>query len=229
MDWRNTLLAPIGVLIDNSMVASAGRTTQRYLHKVNAASRSADLDQALGPLLDSIDHVDQIFANFATIGSSGKSFWNRNNFAKYVEARLPGIQTMNACVLVLWRISLSSAFYPFSPPIAAHIKVSSSGESEIDLQAYKRAFALLIMRGFELFGAKQDGRPLSRKPKIETSYINKVPRLTRIIFRCLNSPLPEPAHPSLRLCRSSSSCKMSNIPSLSRRPSRMIHTHMGHL
>lgn len=192
MDWRNTLLAPIGVLIGNSKVASAERTTQRYLHKVNAASILADLAKALGPLLDSIDHVDQVFAKFATIGSSGKIFWNRNNFAKYVEARLPGDQTMSACVLWLWRIFLSSASYPFSPPITAHTRVSRFGEPEIDLQAFRRAFALLMMRGFELFGAKQDGRPLSRKAKIETSYIDKVPRLTRIISRCLNSPLPEP-------------------------------------
>ena len=49
------------------------------------------------------------------------------------------------------------------------------------------------MRGFELFGAKQDGRSLSRKEKIETSYTDKVPRLTRIIYRCLSSPLPESA------------------------------------
>ena len=192
MDWRNILLAPLGVLIRRSKVASAERTTQRYLHNLNAASCLVDLHKALGPLLDSVDHVDQVFAEFAT-DSTGKSFWNRSNFATYVEARLPGNQTMSTCVLLLWRIFLSSASYPFSQPITAHIQVSSPGEPEIDLQAFRRAFALLVLRGVELLGAKQDGRPLSRKTRIETSYTDKVPRLTRIIFRCLSSPLPEPA------------------------------------
>ena len=188
-DWRSILLAPIGVLIGRSKVAFAERTTQRYLHNVNAASCSAGLDKALDPLVDSIDHVDKVFAKFATVDSSGKSFWNRSKFATYVEARLSGNQTMSACVLLLLRIFLSSASYPFSPPITAHNQVCCSGDQEIDLQAFRRAFALLPMRGFELFGAKQDGRPLSRKAKIETSYTDKVPRLTRIIFRCLSLAL----------------------------------------
>jgi hypothetical protein len=53
------------------------------------------------------------------------------------------------------------------------------------VKAFKRAFALLVLRGFELFGAKQNGRPLSRN--IETSYTDKVPRLSRVIFRCLSA------------------------------------------
>ena len=68
---------------------------------------------------------------------------------------------------------------------------------ELDLEAFIRASALLVNRSFELFGAKQDGRPLSRKTKIETSYTDKVPRLNRIIFRCLSFPLPESASLSL--------------------------------
>ena len=187
------LLAPVGVLIGRSKVAFAERTTQRYLHNVNAASCSADLDKALDPLLGSIDHVDKVFAKFATVDSSGKSFWNRSNVATYVEARQPDNHTMSASVFLLWRVLLSSASYPFLPPIAAHTQVSSLGEPRIDLEAFRRAFALLVMRGFELFGAKQNGYPLSRKVKIETSYTDKVPRLTRIIFRCLSSPLPERA------------------------------------
>ena len=193
MDWRNILLAPVGVLIGHSQVASAEQTTQQYLHNVNAASCSVDLHKALGPLLHSVDHVDQVFAKFATIDSSGKSFWNRSNFATYVEARLPGNQTMSACVPLLWHIFLSGASYPFSVPITTHTQVCRLGEREIDLQSFRRAFALLVLHGFELFGAKQDGRPLSRKAKIETRYSDKVPRLTRIIFRSLNFPPPKQA------------------------------------
>ena len=189
MDWRETFLAPLGVLVGRSKVVSAERTTQQYLQNVNSASCLVDLNKALGPLLDGVDHVDQIFAKFATTDSSGKSFWNRSNFAKFIDARLPGNQKVTACVPLLWRIFCFSAFYPFSAPTTPSVQVSRLGEPEIDLEAFRRAFALLVMRGFELFGAKQDGRPLSRKRKIETSYADKVPRLTRIIYRCLSVPL----------------------------------------
>lgn len=197
MDWRETLLAPLGVLVGRSKVVSAKRTTQQYLQNVNSASCLVDLNKALGPLLDGVDHVDQVFAKFATTDSSGKSFWNRGNFAKFIDARLPGNQIVTACVPLLWRIFCFSAFYPFSAPTTASIQVSGLGEPEIDLKAFRRAFALLVMRGFELLGAKQDGRPLSsRKRKIETAYTDKVPRLTRIIYRCLSVPLPGPARQS---------------------------------
>lgn len=189
MDWRETFLAPLGVLVGRSKVVSAERTTQQYLQNVNSASCLVDLNKALGPLLDGVDHVDQIFAKFATTDSSGKSFWNRSNFAKFIDARLPSNEIVTTCVPLLWRIFCFSAFYPFSAPTTPSIQVSRLGGPEIDLEAFRRAFALLVMRGFELFGAKQDGRPLSRKRKIETSYIDKVPRLTRIIYRCLSVPL----------------------------------------
>jgi hypothetical protein len=71
------------------------------------------------------------------------------------------------------------------------VPTTASGDAEIDLEAFRRAFALLVMRGFELFGAKQDGLPLSRK--VEMSYPEKVPRLSRIIFRCLSQSSPESA------------------------------------
>jgi len=96
---------------------------------------------------------------------------------------------VTACVSLLWRIFCSCAYYPFSALTAAHNRVPKSGEPEIDLEAFRRAFALLVLRGLELFGAKQNGRPFSRN--FETSYTNKVPRLTRVIFRCLSVPSPE--------------------------------------
>ena len=193
MDWRQILLTPVGVLVSRSKVAFAERTTQQYLQSVNSASCLVDLNKALAPLLGGVDHVDQVFAYFATTNNSGKSFWNRSNFAKYIEARLPGNETVTACVPLLWRIIFSAASYPFPAPTTARTQVSRFGESEIDLEAFRRAFALLVMHGFELFGAKQDGRSLSRKRKIETSYIDKVPRLSRIIFGCLSFPLPDSA------------------------------------
>ena len=188
MDWRETLLAPLGVLFGLRTVASAERTTQQYLQNVNSASCLVDLYEALGPLLDGVDHVDQVFEKFATTDSSGKGFWNRSSFAKFIDVRLPGNRSVTACVPLLWRILCFSAFYPFSAPATASIQDSKLREPEIDLEAFRRAFALLVLRGFELVGAKQDGRPVSRKANIETSYTDKVPRLTRIIYRCLSVP-----------------------------------------
>ena len=193
MDWRNTLLAPVGVLLGRSKVASAERTTQRYLQEVNAASCLVDLHRTLAPLLHGVDQVDRVFAKFATTDSSGERFWNRDNFAKYVNAGLPGNYIVAACIPLLWHIFLFSAFYPFSVPTTARIQASGFVEPTVDLEAFSRAFTLLVTRGFELFGAKQDGRPLSRKEKIETSYSDKVPRLTRIISRSLHFPPPKQA------------------------------------
>lgn len=142
---------------------------------VDSTSYLADLNKALGPLFDGIDRINEILTKFAITDFNSKSFWNRSSFAKYIGASLPG----------------SQASFPFSAPTTAHNQVPESAEKEIDLEAFKRAFVLLVMRGFELFGAKQDGRPLSRAT--QKSYIDKVPRLTRIIVRCLSVPSPEPA------------------------------------
>ena len=109
MDWRETLLAPLRVLVGRSKVTSAERTTQRYLQNVNSASCLVDLNKALGPLLDGVDHIDQVFAKFATTDCNRKNVWNRSNFAKYIEARLPGNETVTACVPLLWRIFFSAA------------------------------------------------------------------------------------------------------------------------
>ena len=192
MNWRETFSTPVAFLIGRTKVASAERTTQRYLQNITSASCLVDLSTALGPLLDGADGVDTVFTKFATTDSRGKLYWNRSNFVKYIDARVPGNQTVTACLPLLWHIFISSASYPFSAPIAAHIQVSELGEPEIDLAAFRRAFALLVLRGYELLGAKQDGRSLSRQRKIEKSYTDKVPRLARIIFRCLSFPLPEP-------------------------------------
>lgn len=55
---------------------------------------------------------------------------------------------------------------------------------------------MLVLRGFELFGARQDGDHLSFKwSNFEKHYTDKVPRLSRVIFRCLSVPSAEPAVP----------------------------------
>ena len=77
-----------------------------------------------------------------------------------------------------------AAYFPFLASTFTSDHLLELGETEIELDAFRRAFALLVLRGFELFGAKSDGSPLSRDI-IETSYADKTPRLTRIIFGAL--------------------------------------------
>lgn len=73
MDWSDILwapvIAPIAIIVGISRmrVASAERPTQRYLQNLDSASCLSDLGQALSPLLDGVDHVDQVFAKFATL------------------------------------------------------------------------------------------------------------------------------------------------------------------
>jgi hypothetical protein len=109
MDW---LLAPVGVLF-RSRVAIAERKTREYLHNVNSTSCLVDLGKALKPLLGGVDHVDKVFAKFSATNSNGKRFWDRDHFARYIDARLPGDHAMIACILLLWRIFVSSACYHF--------------------------------------------------------------------------------------------------------------------
>jgi hypothetical protein len=187
MAWRDRLLTP---LIGHSK-ASAERATRRYLEDLNSASCLNLLDKALGQLLDGIDDVEKIFLNYATTNSSGKRVWNRGSFARYINARLPENPAVTTCVPLLWRIFSTGAYFPFSAPTTVPDQVSGqSNEPEVDLKALRRAFAFLVLRGYELFGAKSDGRPFSTGT--EKCYTDKVPRLTRIIFNSLSTPSPQP-------------------------------------
>ncbi len=85
MDWRARLLAPVSVLLGRSKVAE--RTTQRYPQDVNSASCIVDRNKALVPLIDDVDHINEVFARFVTTDSRGKRLWNESDLAKYLDAR----------------------------------------------------------------------------------------------------------------------------------------------
>jgi hypothetical protein len=176
MAWRDRLLTP---LIGHSK-ASAERATRRYLEDINSASCLNHLDKALDQLLDGIEDVEKIFSNYATTDPSGKRVWNRDSFARYINARLPENPAVTTCVPLLWCTFSTGAYFPFS---------ARSNEPEIDVKAFRRAFAFIVSRGYELLGAKSDGRPFSTNT--EKSYTDKVPRLTRIVFRSLSTPWPQ--------------------------------------
>ncbi|KAL8817921.1 MAG: hypothetical protein Q9191_008054, partial [Dirinaria sp. TL-2023a] len=156
-------------------------TTQQYLRDVDIDSCLNDLHHALEQLLDGTNHVNEVFAQFATPANRGEGIWRESNFAKYIGAKLPDNEIIAAHVSLLWPIFLHCAYFPFSGILE---------KPEIGLEAFRRAFALLVLRGFDLLGAKQDGSPWSPQSNIEIKYSDKVPRLTRIVFECLNIHSP---------------------------------------
>ncbi|KAJ5213949.1 hypothetical protein N7449_001118 [Penicillium cf. viridicatum] len=176
MAWRDRLL----ILLFGHSKASAEQATRRYLEDINSASCLNHLDKALDQLLDGIKDVEKIFSNYATTNPSGKRVWNRDSFARYINARLPENPAVTTCVPLLWCIFSIGAYFPFSAP---------SNEPEIDVKAFRRAFAFIVSRGYELLGAYSNGQPFSIIT--EKFYLDKVPRLTRIIFRSLSTPWPQ--------------------------------------
>ncbi|KGO67138.1 hypothetical protein PITC_020440 [Penicillium italicum] len=176
MAWRDRL----HISLFGHSKASAERATRQYLEDINSASCLNHLDKALGQLLDGIKDVEKIFSNYATTNPSGKRVWNRDSFARYINARLPENPAVTTCVPLLWRIFSIGAYFPFSAP---------SNEPEIDAKAFRRGFAFIVSRGYELLGANSNGQPFSTVT--EKHYIDKVPRLTRIIFRSLSTPWPQ--------------------------------------
>lgn len=176
MAWRDRLV----ILLFGHSKASAERATRRYLEDINSASCLNHLDKALDQLLDGIKDVEKIFSNYATTNPSGKRVWNRDSFARYINARLPENPAVTTCVPLLWCIFSIGAYFPFSAP---------SNEPEIDVKAFRRAFAFIVSRGYELLGANSNGQPFSTIT--EKFYIDKVPRLTRIVFRSLSTPWPQ--------------------------------------
>ena len=171
--WRDHRL--ITLLIGHSK-ESAERVTRRYLEDTNSASCLHRLDKSLAQLLDGIKDVDKIFSEYSTANPSGKRVWNRDSFASYITARLPENLAITTCIPLLWCTFSTGAYFPF---------LARSNEPEIDIKAFRRAFAFIISRGYELLGAMSNGRPLPKM--LESFYIDKMPRLTRIIFRSLST------------------------------------------
>lgn len=139
--WRER----ISVFLIGHNKTSAERVTRRYLEDLNPASCIKYLDQALRQLLHGIKDFEKVFSKYATISSSGKRVWDRNSWARYINAEIPAVAIG---IPLLWYTFTVGAYFPLSPP---------SNEPEIDLKAFRRAFAFLVSRGYEILGAKSNG------------------------------------------------------------------------
>ncbi|KAJ5966675.1 hypothetical protein N7501_002923 [Penicillium viridicatum] len=141
--------------------ASAERATRRYLEDINSASCLIHLDKALGQLLDGVKDAEKTFSNYATTDPSGKLMWNRDSFARYIDARLPENPTVAICVPLLWCTFSIGAF------LGTVKRTRNRYQSEPSQMA-------------GLFPQSQKGfTPI------------KVPRLARIVFRSLSTPWPQ--------------------------------------
>jgi hypothetical protein len=104
----------------------------------------------------------------------------QKQLARCINTRLPENPAVTTCIPLLWRTFSIGAYFPFSAP---------SKEPEIDFKAFRRAFALIVLRGYEPLGAKSNGVPFLTST--ENFYTDKVPRLARIIFRSLSTSWPQ--------------------------------------
>lgn len=187
--WSKWLLNPIGNwLIDRATSRNEQklRKTRQYLNEINPDSCLVLLNKILRHLLHGTNDVDCIFKSNATTDRSGKRLWNRDNFAVYLQSKLPGNAAVSASTPILWCAFCTAAAFPFS---------LQSNNPEIDINDFGRAFVFIVTRGYELLGARSDGSTSDWKDSRE-SYADKVPRLARIIFRSLSVPGVHSAPPS---------------------------------
>ncbi|PYI25554.1 hypothetical protein BP00DRAFT_431133 [Aspergillus indologenus CBS 114.80] len=96
--------------------ASAERAMRRYLEDLDSASCLDHLNKALDRLLDGIKDVEKTFLNYAATDLRGKRLWNRDSFARYINARLPESPAVADCVPLLWCTFSTGAYCPFSAP-----------------------------------------------------------------------------------------------------------------
>jgi hypothetical protein len=187
--WSKRLLDPIGDWLTDRAISrnEAGRRkTRQYLDEINPDSCLILLDKILRQLLDGTKDVDSIFKSNAMTDRSGKRVWNRDNFARFLQARLNVNAAVTASIPILWRAFCTAASFPFS---------LQSNDPEIDINDFRRAFAFVVTRGYELLGAMSDGSTSDWKDG-RKSYAEKAPRLARIIFRSLSVPRLQSGTPS---------------------------------
>lgn len=161
----------------------ADKNEQKTLDYLQSSTRSSclkALDAALAQLLKGVKHVNRVFSQHATVDSSGKLVWQRSSFIRHIGQRLPPDITTHASLL--WHMFLTAAYYPFVPE-----PIDCDDDATLDLTAFRRAFAFLVLNGWDLYGLKQDGSYIKNcGERVQPIRLSpKVPRLARIIFRCL--------------------------------------------
>lgn len=149
--WSKQLFDPISDWLTDrarSRNQANRRTTRQHLDNISPESCMILLDRVLRQTPDETKEVDRIFKSNATTYRSGKYAWGSVIFARFLQTGPTGNAAVTNFILILWRALCTAAFCPFS---------LQSGDPNIDLNAFRRAFVLLVTRGDELLGAMSDG------------------------------------------------------------------------
>ena len=139
--WSRRLLDPIGNWLTNRAISCNEnnlRKTRQYLNEIDPDSCLILLTKVLRQLLDGTKDVESIFKSNATTDRSGKCGWERDNFAGFLQSRLPGNEAVTASVPILWCVFCTAAAFPFS---------LQSNNPEVDIDDFRRAFLFVVTRG----------------------------------------------------------------------------------
>lgn len=181
MSWiLNVITWPLAYYLDTRHRRGEAKLIH-WLENVDASGVLSDLDSALEPLLkDTIEHVDRTFRAHAE-HENGRVFWTVNSLRRLLGPH----PLLRERVALLWSVFSYAAHYPFKPPG----KLESEGRIRIELAAFRRAFAFLVLHGWDLVGER--GNDMSFEgyydQKPERDAHDKAPRIARIINSSLAS------------------------------------------
>lgn len=173
MAWLGYLLAPFVALPIHIKQSHAERTTHEYLQTLDSERLLSALSSALEYTLPRDRYVDQVFDKFAT---GTPSVWNQDCFERFLHAQYGMTDIISDTAPLLWHCIASAGGFPL--PVVY----------SLDKAAFSRAFNLLVLQGFQLFGARRDG--LERGFYMNDRYASVLPRAARIIYTCLTRSSP---------------------------------------
>ncbi|KAH4350607.1 hypothetical protein HBH98_051150 [Parastagonospora nodorum] len=172
--WSRRLLDPIGNWLTNRAISCNEnnlRKTRQYLNEIDPDSCLILLTKVLRQLLDGTKDVEIILKSNATTDRSGKCGWERDNFAGFLQSRLPGNEAVTASVPILWSDGSTSdwkdsreSYAEKVPQLPRIIFRSSSIPWEFSIEPLREADEEweAAARRVQLTGYKQSG--LSESP-----------------------------------------------------------------
>lgn len=150
------------------------RTTNKYLQSLTETSLLSTFGEILRPLTQEAHHIQLIFDKFAVSGDRDETVWSGESFDHFVHAASGGVLGESSITQPLWRCFSRAAYFPLNPPQCA------SYSAEVDLDAFHRACALLVIQGiqlpgFDVYYGCQSPHKLQRK----------MPRIAGFIMSCM--------------------------------------------
>nr|POE60994.1 hypothetical protein CFP56_64703 [Quercus suber] len=172
-----------------------------YLQAVTAPAVLTGVDDVLSPLLESgVIPVDQLFEQYAIRDADHDCFWQKTTFDRFAAEKFGDHEILTSYSSVLWHMFCGAANYPFAATASLTSMPDSISEEDVrlDLQAFRRACALLVLRGWELFPSDDDRDGSRQYGPSERASSDKVSQLARAIFKCMSVSISRPrSEPSM--------------------------------